>query len=147
MARFTVPPLRLIHTPTITPRAGKVNPYVHAGQLVPIAPDPGLNQPETRVAHALTELNIYYIAQQSFLGGSILGGARSDYTLPDYGIVLLVDGPFHRTDYGLARDVLVDATYRAAGYSVIHFSTDLVDANLKQHLLDAIGVPLEGAAP
>lgn len=147
MARLSVPPLKLIHTPTITPRARKLRVYSTVGKLAPITPDPGLNQPETRVAHALSELKIPYLAQQSFLGGSILGGARSDFTLPAYGIVLLVDGPFHRTSYGLARDVLVDATYRAAGYSVIHFSTDLVDENLKQHLLDAIGVPLEGAIP
>jgi len=142
-ARLMVSPLRLMGAPGITSvRARKVRPYSVAGKLPAVANLQGMNQPETRVAMALQELGISFETQSNFLGGSILGGARADFVLPDFRIILLVDGPFHRTDYGLARDVLVDATYRAAGFTVVHFSTTLVDANLKQNIVNAIGVPL-----
>ncbi len=140
-ARLMVSPRKLMGVSPITVRAQKIKPFGAAG-LAPITPLSGMNQPETRVAYVLQELGIRFDAQSNFLGGSILGGARADFVLPDYKIVLLVQGPFHSTDYGQARDVLVDATYRSQGFTVVHFPSTLVDEHLKQHILEMVGTPL-----
>lgn len=108
----------------------------------PINPLPGMNQPETRVALALQALKIGYTSQTSFLGGSILGGARADFVLPAFKIVMNYDGPFHGTTEGTARDILVDQTYIMQGYKVIKIREyDLVD--LKNRLLQYIGVKID----
>lgn len=108
----------------------------------PITPLPGMNQPETRVAYALQALKIPYVSQMSFLGGSILGGARADFVLPQYKIVMNYDGPFHGTTEGTARDLLVNQTYIMAGYKVFALHEyDLPD--LKNNILRYIGVRID----
>jgi len=142
MARLLTSPRKLGSAPTLTVRARKVRPGKSLGAIPQIEPEPGLNQVETFVARSLRRLRINFQTQVNFMGGSILGGARADFVLPDYKIVLLPDGPFHRTDYGLGRDMLVDQTYRAAGYTVIHFlSSDVYREDFDTLVLSMIGVP------
>ncbi len=122
-------------------RAGLVRPYTNPAHLPPVSQVEGLNQPESRVYYALVELRIQFSMQTNFLGGSILGGARADFVIASPPTVLLLDGPFHNTGYGLGRDTLVDQTYIASGYRVVHLSTDRVDDNIKRTLVELIGVP------
>src|SRR3990167_4047174 len=101
----------------------------------------GLNQPESRVYWALVEMHINFTIQANFLGGSILGGARADFVLPDYKIVLLYSGPFHDTTYGRGRDILSNMSYQVNGFDVrVIVESDLED--LKNRIREIIGIPL-----
>lgn len=109
--------------------------------LAPVTPWAGLNQSETRVAQALQTLRVRFTVQQNFMGGGILGGARADFVLPDYRIVLNHDGPFHQTSAGKSRDLLVNASYAASGYRVVA-TTEADLPRLTERLRELIGVPL-----
>ena len=141
MGRGIRPLRRLGRARLVYPRARKVDVYRRPG-LPPVQQVQGLNQDESRVYWALVELKINFSVQTNFLGGSVLGGARADFVLHDVRVVLLVDGPFHFTSYGLARDILVDTSYAAQGYHVIHMPTSDIGPDLKKHLRDIIGIPL-----
>jgi hypothetical protein len=107
----------------------------------PPRPIAGLNGPESEVYNALVELRVNFSAQASFLGGSVTGGARADFLLYDVRKVLLFDGPFHLTTYGLSRDILTDITYRSSGFEPVHMHTSDL-ANLKPYLLGVMGRPV-----
>jgi very-short-patch-repair endonuclease len=141
-ARFKTSARRLAQAPRLSVRAKKLGPlYRRPNALPDVTPLLGMNGPETRIALALREMGIRFTTQQSFMGGSILGGSRADFVLPTYRIVMNFDGPFHTTGYGLARQTLVDATYRAQGYITRPLKqADLYD--LKRSILRLIGVPL-----
>src|SRR3989304_2457955 len=117
MGRGIRPLRRLGRARLVYPRARKVDVYRQTG-LPPVQQVQGLNIPESRIYWALTEMKVRFTAQSNFLGGSILGGARADFVLADYKLVILYQGPFHSTSYGFARDLLSDASYNAAGYDV-----------------------------
>lgn len=126
-------------TPKVQVRSIKIGTRSLAAPVLPNLP--GMNGPESTVARALDDLKIRYIPQQNFLGGSILGGARSDFTLPDYHIVLLYNGPFHDTLEGRGRDLLVNQSYIAQGYKPV----PIIDKDLpriKPRLLEIIGRPI-----
>jgi len=111
------------------------------GALEPVAPVPGLNGPESRIYWALQELGIRFSVQTALLGGNILGGARAEFLLFDYGIDIEFNGPFHGTTEGRARDILRNLTVEKAGFRVIPlFDRDLLD--LKRRILEIIGSPI-----
>src|SRR3990167_4729349 len=140
MGRGIRPLRRLGRARLVYPRARKVDVYRRPG-LPPVQQVQGLNIPESRIYWALTEMKVRFTAQSNFLGGSILGGARADFVLADYKLVILYQGPFHATSYGFARHLLSDASYNAAGYDVRRvYETDLAD--LKNRLRQIIGIPL-----
>lgn len=131
---------RLGSKPRRSARARKVRISYDPLYRPPAPPIAGLNGPESEVYNALVELKVNFTPQASFLGGSVAGGARADFLLHDVRKVLLFDGPFHLTTYGLARDTLTDITYRSSGYEPVHMHTSDL-ANLKPYLLSVIGRP------
>lgn len=132
---------RLGSRPRLSIRARKVRTRYAPGERPAVALVPGLNRPESEVYWAATELKYNFRAQASYFGGDVLGGARADFVFYDQRKVLLYDGPFHLTNYGLGRDLLTDMTYRANGFEPVHMhESDLV--NVKQYLLDNIGTPV-----
>jgi very-short-patch-repair endonuclease len=133
---------RLGSAPRLSARARKVRISYNPAPVAPVVNRPGMNGTETRLANALDELRVRYIPQVSYFGGDILGGARADFLLPDYQLVLLPDGPFHNTSYGRSRDILSDMTYKQMGLRVVHFPWDWVQAaDVKRRILDLIGRP------
>ena len=131
---------RLMGRPRIYLRARKLYRPKRAG-LAPITPLPGLNQWETRVYYALLELKIRFSAQTNLGGGNILGGARADFLLLDYGIDLEIAGPFHSLVGGKARDLLRSQTIQALGYRLVTLTVDDLP-NLKRRILELIGAPI-----
>ena len=98
----------------------------------------GLNDPESRIYRALTDLNIQFSAQTNLLGGSVLGGARVDFLLPDFGIDLEYAGPQHSTTEGAGRDLLRNIGVQSLGYRIVTlYARDL--PNLKRRILQLIG--------
>ena len=139
-AKFTEPSNKLMRAPKISVRTRKLGTR-SVRAYDDVIPLPGKNKPETMIARALDELRIQHVSQQTFGGGSILGGARSDEYLPSYGMILLYQGPFHRTAEGAARDILSDATYINRGLRIGRlYERDL--PRIKPRLLEIIGVPL-----
>ena len=132
---------RLGSKPKRSVRARKRRISYNPAARPPVQLVPGLNGPESEVYWAATELKYNFRAQASYFGGSVLGGARADFVFYDQRKVLLFDGPFHLTTYGLGRDLLTDMTYRANGYEPVHMHTDDL-ANVKKYLLDNIGQPV-----
>ena len=131
---------KLLDPPKITLRARRFDVYSRAG-LEPVSIVAGLNEPESRIYHALVELGVRFEVQAPFFGNNYLGGARADFLLHDYGIDLEYQGPFHGTAYGVARDVLRNMGLEASGYRVVPiYERDLAD--LKRRLLEIIGVPV-----
>lgn len=133
----------------ITLRARKLYREANVGQLEPVGLLPGMNQPETRVALALTELHIRYEAQANVFGGGQLGGAKLDFMLPDYMIDLEFAGPFHNTSEISARDLLRDVGVAQLGYRLVTlYERDL--GNLKPRILELLGTnyaPFNTAVP
>ena len=131
---------RLGSAPKLSARARKVRVAYRPLERPAVGVVPGLNGPESEIYWAATELKYNFAAQANYFGGSQLGGARADFVFFDQRKVLLFDGPFHLTTYGLGRDLLTDITYRSNGYEPVHMHTeDLV--NVKKYLLDNIGQP------
>lgn len=89
----------------------------------------GMNATETRVALALQDLHINFVPENG-----VLGGKRLDFVLPDYGLVLTLARP----------NPLARPLYQANGLRLVEFAPSLVDEQLRQHLLDVLGHPLEG---
>lgn len=137
---FTKPARKLLVGPRINIRARKVRPPgVQA--LADIVPVPGLNIPESRIYYALRELRINFQMQVNAFGGSILGGGRADFLLPDYLIDLEYAGPFHGTTEGRARDVLRNISFEAQGYRIeTLYERDLY--RLKPRILEIVGRPV-----
>jgi len=103
-----------------------------------------MNQPETRIDYALNDLKVRHTAQLGFYGNTILGGARADFDLPDYGIVMNFQGVFHGTTEGRARDVIVNLSYTTSGRRLVFiYERDL--KRLKPRILEIIGRPIYGA--
>lgn len=125
--------------------------YTHARksyrESAPRTPDvvtvPGLNQWESRVYFALLELKIRFTVQSAFGGGSILGGGRADFLLPDYGVDLEVNGPYHFTTEGRARDLLRNLVVQKDGY-VVKTIEGRDFERLKPRILELLGSPFAG---
>ena len=134
--RFTTSPRNLLTFTKISVR--------RTGFKTAKVPEPliaGLNEPETKVANALTELKIKFEMQKNMFGGSILGGARLDFFLPDYSVDLEYNGPFHGTTEGRARDVLRTSQLLRDGIRLVAINEyDL--PRIKPVILQKIGVPL-----
>lgn len=134
---------RLGSAPKLSARARKVRINYDPTPVAPVVNRPGMNGSETRLANALDGLKIRFVPQASYYGGDQLGGARADFLLPDYRLVVLVDGPFHDTAYGRSRTILSDQTYTAMGLRVVHFPWLWTEApDLKRKLLELIGRPV-----
>jgi len=129
---------RQVNRPKIALRAQKLERRANVATLPPVVNRPGMNQWETRVANALDDLKIQYIAQSSVLGGNVLGGARLDFLLPAYMIDLEVSGPFHGTSEGRARDLLRNLGVQKNGYTVVKVYLDDLP-NIHQVLRQIIG--------
>ncbi len=129
---------RQVSRPKIALRAQKLERRRNVAALDPVALRPGMNQWETRTANALDDLGIQFIAQSSVLGGNTLGGARLDFLLPAYGIDLEVNGPFHGTSEGRARDLLRNLGVEKNGYTVVALTVDDLP-NLHRRILDIVG--------
>lgn len=134
--RFTTSPRNLLTFVKISVR--------RTGFKTAKVPEPliaGLNEPETKVANALTELKIKFEMQKNMFGGSVLGGAKLDFFLPDYSVDLEYNGPFHGTTEGLAKDTLRNAQLMRSGIRLVIISEfDL--PRIKPVILERIGVPL-----
>jgi hypothetical protein len=100
-----------------------------------------LNGPESRIAKALTELGIRFRTQVSVLGGSILGGAKTDFDLLDYATALEYNGPFHSVTQNTVRDVLRNVGVTSSGKRIIVVNERHLPY-IKPFLLAAIGRPV-----
>ncbi len=103
----------------------------------------GQNVPESMITRALQALKIKFEAQTQRFGGSILGGAKLDFFLPDYMVDLEYHGPFHGTTEGKARDALRSLSLAKNGIRLVIIKEfDL--PNLKRVILEKIGAPIPG---
>lgn len=99
-----------------------------------------LNIPESMCYKALESLKVNFQAQVPLGGGRALGGALCDFVLPDHGIVIEYQGPFHFTNEGQSRDFWrVLARAQAGFYTVYIYEHDL--KNLRKRMLEIIGSP------
>ena len=133
-------PRRLLQQPRLTIRAQRLGRPV-SGALPPVAIVSGLNEPESRVYWALTELQIRFTPQTNLLGGSVLGGARADFLLPDYRVDMEYAGPHHETTEGAARDVLRGIGVTLSGYRLVTIRESDLE-RLKPRILELLGRPL-----
>ena len=138
--RLLSSPRKALSAPRIFIRAQKLG-RITKPELPAVTIIRGLNGPESRIYKALTELKITFDVQRNVFGGSILGGARADFILPDYRINLEYQGPFHGVTEGRARDILRNIGMTSKGYRVVAiFQQDL--KRLKPRLLELIGKPV-----
>lgn len=139
--RGLLKPIRKLgKAPTLFPRARKVRTYYNPDYRPPVQPIGQLNIPETEIYRALTELKLNFQTQVPLNGGNFLGGARADFILPDYRIVLDFKGPWHFTAYGTGRDLLKDLVYTESGLTR-HTLNDDDMRRLKPRILEIIGRP------
>lgn len=137
--RFLKSPRKLLGSPRISLRARRF--FQPIPRMEPVAIVGGLNDPESRIYWALTELKVNFTTQKNILGGDYIGGARLDFLLPDYRIDLEYQGPFHDVTRGAAKDALRNIGVAASGYRVVKvYQHDL--PRLKPRLLELIGRPL-----
>ena len=140
---FLKPMRKMGSTPRISTRARLVRISYNPDYRAPIEPLAGLNRWESEVFRALVDLKINFQTQTAFGGGNVAGGSRADFVLPDYALVILVNGPWHDTTYGRARDILAELNYQVAGYRIERvFGDDFI--RLKPRLLELIGIPVGG---
>lgn len=138
--RLLTSPRNLITRARITLRAGKL-PRLITPTLEPVIARTGMNEWETRVANALDRLRIRYTPQASFLGGSVLGGGRMDFLLPEYQVDIEVNGPFHNTTNTAAHDALRNLGVSVSGLKVVRVGgSDF--AQLERRILELIGRPI-----
>jgi len=103
----------------------------------------GQNVPESMITRALQALKIKFEAQSQRFGGSILGGAKLDFFLPDYMVDLEYNGPFHGTTEGKAKDALRTLALAKDGIRLVIIKEfDLPD--LKRVIMEKIGAPVPG---
>jgi len=103
----------------------------------------GQNVPESMITRALQALKIKFEAQSQRFGGSILGGAKLDFFLPDYMVDLEYNGPFHGTTEGKAKDALRTLALSKDGIRLVVIKEfDLPD--LKRVIMEKIGAPVPG---
>ena len=103
----------------------------------------GQNVPESMITRALQALKIKFEAQSQRFGGSILGGAKLDFFLPDYMVDLEYNGPFHGTTEGKAKDALRTLALAKDGIRLVVIKEfDLPD--LKRVIMEKIGAPVPG---
>ena len=103
----------------------------------------GQNVPESMITRALQALKIKFEAQSQRFGGSILGGAKLDFFLPDYMVDLEYNGPFHGTTEGKAKDALRTLALAKDGIRLVTIKEfDLPD--LKRVIMEKIGAPVPG---
>jgi len=103
----------------------------------------GQNVPESMITRALQSLKIKFEAQSQRFGGSILGGAKLDFFLPDYMVDLEYNGPFHGTTEGKAKDALRTLALAKDGIRLVIIKEfDLPD--LKRVIMEKIGAPVPG---
>ena len=103
----------------------------------------GQNVPESMITRALQALKIKFEAQSQRFGGSILGGAKLDFFLPDYMVDIEYNGPFHGTTEGKAKDALRTLALAKDGIRLVVIKEfDLPD--LKRVIMEKIGAPVPG---
>ena len=103
----------------------------------------GQNVPESMITRALQALKIKFEAQSQRFGGSILGGAKLDFFLPDYMVDIEYNGPFHGTTEGKAKDALRTLALAKDGIRLVTIKEfDLPD--LKRVIMEKIGAPVPG---
>lgn len=138
MRKFTSPTLDLIVRSKLSV---KKRPIPKSKEPIPTFV--GQNIPESLITSALQALKIKFEAQSQRFGGSILGGAKLDFYLPDYGVDLEYNGPFHGTTEGKAKDALRTIALARDGIRLVVIKEfDLPD--LKRVIIEKIGVPITG---
>jgi len=109
-----------------------------------------LNVPESLIYQALERLRLEFTAQPSLGLGNALGGARPDFILHEYNMVLGFHGPWHFTFEGKVRDFWREVMYQAFGLtSVFLVDEDLRDehgqysiGSTMRRIMEVIGSPL-----
>jgi G:T-mismatch repair DNA endonuclease (very short patch repair protein) len=85
-------------------------------------------EPEWAVYWALSKLGVVFDFQPSFQGGRLhLGGLVADFIVPDYQVIIQVQGIYWHYTLGArrqARDVLQRAQLEAQGYRVVFIDED-----------------------
>ncbi len=138
MRKFTAPVLDLLVKSKLSVRKKSV-PVTKEVVLTFV----GQNVPESMITRALQALKIKFEAQSQRFGGSILGGAKLDFFLPDYMVDLEYNGPFHGTTEGKAKDALRTLALAKDGIRLVVIKEfDLPD--LKRVIMEKIGAPVPG---
>jgi len=138
MRKFTAPVLDLLVKSKLSVRKKSV-PVTKEVVLTFV----GQNVPESMITRALQALKIKFEAQSQRFGGSILGGAKLDFFLPDYMVDLEYNGPFHGTTEGKAKDALRTLALAKDGIRLVIIKEfDLPD--LKRVIMEKIGAPVPG---
>lgn len=138
MRKFTAPVLDLLVKSKLSVRKKSV-PVTKEVVLTFV----GQNVPESMITRALQALKIKFEAQSQRFGGSILGGAKLDFFLPDYMVDLEYNGPFHGTTEGKAKDALRTLALSKDGIRLVVIKEfDLPD--LKRVIMEKIGAPVPG---
>ena len=138
MRKFTAPVLDLLVKSKLSVRKKSV-PVSKEVVLTFV----GQNVPESMITRALQALKIKFEAQSQRFGGSILGGAKLDFFLPDYMVDLEYNGPFHGTTEGKAKDALRTLALAKDGIRLVTIKEfDLPD--LKRVIMEKIGAPVPG---
>lgn len=138
MRKFTVPVLDLLVKSKLSVKKKSV-PVTKEVVLTFV----GQNVPESMITRALQSLKIKFDAQSQRFGGSILGGAKLDFFLPDYMVDLEYNGPFHGTTEGKAKDALRTLALAKDGIRLVTIKEfDLPD--LKRVIMEKIGAPVPG---
>jgi very-short-patch-repair endonuclease len=65
----------------------------------------------------------------------VINGYIADFVLPQFDLVIEIDGSNHYTQWGLVRDKMRDAVLKNAGYSVLHIRNLEVEDYKKEDLL------------
>ena len=138
MRKFTAPVLDLLVKSKLSVKKNSI-PVTKEVVLTFV----GQNVPESMITRALQALKIKFEAQSQRFGGSILGGAKLDFFLPDYMVDLEYNGPFHGTTEGKAKDALRTLALAKDGIRLVTIKEfDLPD--LKRVIMEKIGAPVPG---
>ena|ERR1051325_10378921 len=65
----------------------------------------------------------------------VISGYVADFLLPQFDLVIEIDGSNHNTKWGLVRDKMRDAVLKNAGFSVLHIRNSEVEDYQKEDLL------------
>ena len=104
----------------------------------------GMSSWERKLYYALKKRAITFRTEVNFEGGvGILGGMRVDFILPDWGMVLRVQGPWHTFSHAKSRDELQRVYLSGRGFNVVDLFEDDIE-NLDAALARVLGVPVRG---
>lgn len=104
----------------------------------------GMSSYELKVFYFLKKRAISFTPQVNFAGGvSVLGGMRVDFLLPDYNLIIRVQGPWHTFAHAKARDELQRTYLLGRGLEILDLWEDDIE-NLDSVLAAKLGIPVRG---